>query len=165
MKYAGIIKNDIAAAPGLCVTFFTQGCPHRCPECQNPETWDFDGGLEYTEETVQEILKALTDRGLHRDLCIMGGEPLCPQNQKMIKNLVFRVKNLNPSIKIYIWTGYYIEDLAQELTPELLFIYKNIDCIIDGPYDKDKKDTTLEMRGSSNQRIFYLRNGQFIFDK
>lgn len=86
MKYAGLIKNDIAAAPGLCVTFFTQGCPHRCPECHNPETWDFEGGLEYTEETIQEILNALTDRDIHRDFCIMGGEPLCPQNQKLVKD-------------------------------------------------------------------------------
>lgn len=159
MRYAGLIKNDIAAAPGLCVTFFTQGCPHRCPECHNPETWGFEGGLEYTEETLQEILNALTDRGIHRDFCIMGGEPLCPQNQKLVKDLVFRVKNLNPNIMIYLWTGYYIEDLAKELTPEILFIYKHIDCIIDGPYDKEKRDTTLDMRGSSNQRVFYLKNG------
>ena len=50
MKYAGIIKNDLAAAPGICVSFFTQGCPHHCIGCQNPETWDFDGGKEFTNK-------------------------------------------------------------------------------------------------------------------
>lgn len=60
MRYAGIIKNDIAAAPGVCVSFFTQGCPHRCPGCYNPETWDYDGGKEFTADTIFEILQAIS---------------------------------------------------------------------------------------------------------
>ena len=60
MRYADIIYNDIAAAPGLCVTFFTQGCPHRCPGCHNPQTWDFDGGKEFTLETLDEIIAGLS---------------------------------------------------------------------------------------------------------
>ena len=55
MKYAGIIKNDLAAAPGICVSFFTQGCPHHCEGCQNPETWDFDGGKEFTNKVLDEL--------------------------------------------------------------------------------------------------------------
>ena len=69
MKYAGIIKNDVAAAPGVCVTFYTQGCPHHCPGCHNPETWDFNGGKEFTPQTLQEIKDALVANGIHRDFC------------------------------------------------------------------------------------------------
>lgn len=57
MKYAGIIKNDIAAAPGVCVSFFTQGCPHHCFGCHNPETWDFEKGKEFTNETLEKYFK------------------------------------------------------------------------------------------------------------
>ena len=63
MKYAGINKNDFAAAPGVSVTFFTQGCPHRCHGCHNPETWDFDGGKEFTPQVLDEIVEALTANG------------------------------------------------------------------------------------------------------
>ena len=80
LKYSGLILNDISAAPGLCVSFFTQGCPHRCPGCHNPETWNFDGGLEFTEETLNEIINGLTAQNIKRDLCIMGGESLCEEN-------------------------------------------------------------------------------------
>ena len=75
MRYAGLIKNDIAAGPGLCTTFFTQGCPHHCSGCHNPETWDYEGGKEFTPEVIDEIVEALTAQGIERKLCIMGGEP------------------------------------------------------------------------------------------
>jgi anaerobic ribonucleoside-triphosphate reductase activating protein len=68
MRYSGLIKNDITAAPGLCVSFFTQGCPHHCPGCHNPETWDFNGGKEFTNDTLKEILEALTAQNINRDL-------------------------------------------------------------------------------------------------
>ena len=59
MQYAGLIKNDFSAAPGVSVTFYTQGCPHRCCGCHNPETWDFEGGKEFTFEVLNEITAAL----------------------------------------------------------------------------------------------------------
>lgn len=64
MRYSGIIFNDISAAPGLCVTLFTQGCPHRCPGCHNPETWSFDGGKEFTLDTMEEIINGLKAQGI-----------------------------------------------------------------------------------------------------
>ena len=72
MRYAGIIKNDFSAVPGISVTFFTQGCPHKCEGCHNPETWDFEGGEEVTHGTILEVIEAITANGLHRNLCIMG---------------------------------------------------------------------------------------------
>lgn len=59
LRYSGIILNDITAAPGLCVSFFEQGCPNHCEGCHNPETWDFDGGLEFTSDILNKIIDGL----------------------------------------------------------------------------------------------------------
>ena len=109
MRYAGLIKNDIAAGPGICVTFFTQGCPHRCHGCHNPETWDFNGGLEFYPDLIPEIIDALTAQGINRNFCIMGGEPLCPENEFLIMLLIIEVRKHLPDVPIYIWTGYTLE--------------------------------------------------------
>ena len=154
MRYAGIIKNDFSAAPGTSVTFFTQGCPHRCEGCHNPETWDFEGGEEVTHDTILEVIEAITANGLHRNLCIMGGEPLCPENQFLTNLIINSVKEKLPDTKIYLWTGYYLEDLDMS-NNRIKSILEQVDCIIDGPYDKTKRDVSLFMRGSSNQRILY----------
>ena len=162
MKYAGLIKNDLAAAPGLCVSFFTQGCPHHCPGCHNPETWDFEGGKEFTTTVLSEIIEALTANGIERKFCIMGGEPLCPENEFLTLLLILEVRKALPSVPIYVWTGYTIEDLASatERTKQILH---SINYLIDGPYIQKLHDTTLQMRGSSNQRIINMK--EFDFSK
>lgn len=154
MRYAGIIKNDFSAAPGTSVTFFTQGCPHRCEGCHNPETWDFEGGEEVTHDTILEVIEAITANGLHRNLCIMGGEPLCPENQFLTNLIINSVKEKLPDTKIYLWTGYCLEDLDMS-NNRVKSILEQVDCLIDGPYDKTKRDVSLFMRGSSNQRILH----------
>lgn len=154
MRYAGIIKNDFSAAPGTSVTFFTQGCPHRCEGCHNPETWDFEGGEEVTHDTILEVIEAITANGLHRNLCIMGGEPLCPENQFLTNLIINSVKEKLPDTKIYLWTGYCLEDLDMN-NNRVKSILEQVDCFIDGPYDKTERDVSLFMRGSSNQRILY----------
>lgn len=154
MRYAGIIKNDFSAAPGTSVTFFTQGCPHRCEGCHNPETWDFEGGEEVTHDTILEVIEAITANGLHRNLCIMGGEPLCLENQFLTNLIINSVKEKLPDTKIYLWTGYCLEDLDMN-NNRVKSILEQVDCLIDGPYDKTKRDVSLFMRGSSNQRILY----------
>lgn len=154
MRYAGIIKNDFSAAPGTSVTFFTQGCPHRCEGCHNPETWGFEGGEEVTHDTILEVIEAITANGLHRNLCIMGGEPLCPENQFLTNLIINSVKEKLPDTKIYLWTGYCLEDLDMN-NNRIKSILEQVDCLIDGPYDKTKRDVSLFMRGSSNQRILY----------
>lgn len=153
MRYAGIIKNDFSAAPGTCVTFFTQGCPHRCEGCHNPETWDFQGGREFTPDVLDKIIKGLTAQGIKRNFCIMGGEPLCPENQFLTLLLVNSVKERLPDTKIYIWTGYKLDEILNE--GKVGQILEKTDVVIDGPYIAAYKDRTLFMRGSSNQRILY----------
>lgn len=158
MRYAGIIKNDIAAGPGVCTSFFVQGCPNHCAGCHNPETWDFNGGKEFTNDVFNEIYQALTANNIHRDFCILGGEPLCEQNQLLTLLIIRFVKEKLPNTKIYLWTGYYYENLiSKKDNGKLQEILNTIDVLIDGPYVQEQRDITLSMRGSLNQHIIYLK--------
>ena len=157
MKYAGINYNDMCAAPGISVTLFTQGCPHHCEGCHNPETWDFNGGKEFTPEVLKNIVDGLTKNGIKRSFCIMGGEPLCEQNTLLTLMTIQYVKQHLPEVKIYLWTGYYYEELLKSLDPKIPLILKAVDVLIDGPFVKSLRDITLKMRGSSNQNIINLK--------
>ena len=156
MNYSGLILNDITAAPGLCVSFFTQGCPHRCKGCHNPETWEFGRGKEFTSDTLNQIITGLTAQGIQRDLCIMGGEPLCDENAFLTYLVIQEVKNKVPGAKVYIWTGYTYEELLHRQHPQVRGALELADVLIDGPYIEAERDITLEMRGSRNQRIIDL---------
>lgn len=157
MKYAGIIKNDVAAGKGVCVTFFVQGCDTHCPGCHNQGTWDFDGGYEFTQDTINSIIQALNANGVQRNLCIMGGEPLHERNQFLVQLLIQEVKKVYPNITIYLWTGYVYEDLIEKHEKILQNILQEIDVLIDGPFIQEQRDITLAMRGSKNQRILNLK--------
>ena len=160
MRYAGIIKNDVAAGKGVCVTFFVQGCSQHCPGCHNPQTWDFDGGYEFTQDTMDNIIKALNANNVQRNFCIMGGEPLHPDNLFLTNLVISEVKKKYPDIKIYVWTGYLYEDLLVKNEKLLQNILQNIDVLIDGPFIKEQRDITLTMRGSRNQRIIELKENK-----
>ena len=157
MRYAGINYNDMCAAPGVSVTLFTQGCPHHCEGCHNPETWDFNGGNEFTSEVLRKIVVGLTKNGIKRSFCIMGGEPLCEQNTLLTLMTIQYVKQHLPEVKIYLWTGYYYEELLKSPDPKIPLILKEVDVLIDGPFINSLRDITLKMRGSSNQNIINLK--------
>ena len=152
MKYANIKFNDIANIYGICVSLYTQGCPHHCNGCHNPETWDYNSGKDFTQETIDLIIDSLNKNGIHRDLCILGGEPLIVENIDMLKSLLDQVKIKLPNTKIYVWTGYTWEELMknQLIKQNILPL---IDILIDGRFILKKRDITLHMRGSDNQRI------------
>lgn len=155
MRYANVIWNDIVAGDGLCVSFYTQGCPHRCPGCHNPETWDFEGGQEFPASLLDDLIKGLHAQGIDRPLCILGGEPLCPENIFLTTLIVRTVRDKSPNTPIYVWTGYLYEDLQKGgASPHLDYVLNNIDYLIDGPYDATKRNVALGMRGSENQRVF-----------
>lgn len=158
MRYAGIIKNDLTGTDGLQFTFFTQGCPHHCPKCQNPETWDFNGGKEFTPEVMNEIISGISANGIQRQLGIQGGEPLCDENLFLTTMVIEEVRRHYPDIKIYLWTGYYYKDLNKD-NPHISYILNNIDYLIDGPFIQEQRDITLKLRGSSNQHILLMRKG------
>ena len=111
MRYNKIIENDVTNGEGVCVSFWVQGCPHHCPGCFNPETWDFDNGELYTPHTKWEIIKAINANGIIRNFSILGGEPLAPQNLPMTEEVVTAVRAAYPDIKIFLWTGYKFPNL------------------------------------------------------
>ena len=162
MQYAGLIKNDFSAAPGVSVSFYTQGCPHRCPGCHNPETWDFKGGKEFTANILEEIIEALQANGIKRSFCILGGEPLCPENEFLTCMVVRHVKEKLPDTEIYVWTGYTYDQLRANANPHLQNVLQLIDYVIDGPYIEAERDITLPMRGSRNQRVIKIDKEQKI---
>ena len=155
MRYAKINPNDVANGEGICVSLFVQGCPHRCKGCFNPETWDFDGGAEFTDREMNFILEALYANGVQRNFSILGGEPLAPENRETVLEIIKEVRKHYKNIKIYLWTGYKLNEFTRK-DKEILPIMFLVDYIIDGPFEEDKKDLTLELRGSSNQCIWDL---------
>ena len=157
MRYAGIIRNDVAAGQGVNVTFFVQGCDQHCPGCHNQQTWDFDGGYEFTQDTMNDIINSLSANGVQRNLSIMGGEPLHPNNLFLTNLIIEEVRKKYPDIKIYLWTGYIYENLLEKNEKLLQNILENIDVLIDGPFIKEQRDITLAMRGSRNQRVIELK--------
>jgi anaerobic ribonucleoside-triphosphate reductase activating protein len=142
---------------GVCVSFFVQGCPHHCSGCFNPETWDFNGGKLYNENVKWQIIKAISANGIERNFSILGGEPLAPQNIKMVEEIVTAVRIAYPNIKIFLWTGYEFENLDFD-NKSYYNILSNIDVIIDGKFIEEQKDLSLKLRGSSNQNIWIKEN-------
>lgn len=156
MKYAGLMENDFSDGSGVCVSLWTQGCPHHCPGCHNPETWDFDGGEEVPDDIRGEIVKAISANGITRNFSILGGEPLCEQNLDFVLNIITAVRTAYPNIKIYIWSGYTFQELIERNDKRIIEILKRANYLIDGKYIESLRDTTLPLRGSSNQNIISL---------
>ena len=156
-KYAKIKFNDIVDGEGICVSFWTQGCPFRCPGCHNPDTWDFNGGIEIPSDIKGQIIKALSANGVQRNFSVLGGEPLCEENLDLVHSLIMAVRIAYPEIKIFVWSGFVIETLKKraETNEKLADILKNIDVLIDGPFIQEERNITLKLRGSNNQRVLY----------
>ena len=157
MRYAKIHNTDIANVSGICVSVYLQGCDNHCKGCHNPETWDFNGGTQFTEETMQEIIDALKANGVQRSLAILGGEPMHKKNTPLTELIIKKVKEELPQTKIYIWTGYLYENLLKSNDESIQYILREADTLIDGPFVLELRDITLKMRGSSNQRIINLK--------
>ena len=118
-RYAGLITNDFANGIGTCVSFWAQGCPHHCPGCQNPETWDFNGGKELPTDIRGQIIKAVCANGITRNFSVLGGEPLCEENLDEVDKIITSVRTAFPHIKIFIWTGYFLEELINRKVKKL----------------------------------------------
>lgn len=156
MRYAALKENDIVNGEGVVVSLFMQGCPHHCHGCFNQETWDPQGGKEIDiNKLIEKIENAISANGVIRNFSILGGEPFAPYNLRYTYYIVSRIREKYPNIKIYIWTGYYFDDIKDN--EWVRNIIRNIDYIIDGPFEEDKKDITLKLRGSSNQHIIDIK--------
>ncbi len=149
MRFSKIKDNDIANGLGITMSLWTQGCPHQCRGCFNSETWDFNIEKEFTKDDLKYILDSIDKNNIKRDLSILGGEPLCSQNVEGVINLCKEFKKYYPDKKIYLWTGYTVENF-NDIQKEIL---KYIDVLVDGKFEEDKKNLAIMLRGSSNQRV------------
>lgn len=150
MRYNTIRQLDIANGPGCRVSLFVQGCSFNCPGCFNTVAKDFEGGKEFTEDTMQLLLE-LAEPSHVSGLSILGGEPLHPRNRTDVLKLAREFKKVYPEKTIWLWTGYLIEEVFEDL------VESDIDVIVDGRFVEDLKDLRLKYRGSSNQRVIDLK--------
>ncbi len=147
MRYNKIRKMDIADGPGVRVSIFLQGCTFNCKNCFNPETHDFEGGQEFTDETINHVLELCKNENI-RGLSILGGEPMHPRNQEGTAKLAKAFKMAYPEKDLWMWTGFsYDKDLKYK---EAL---KYVDVLVDGQYVDELRDPRLKWKGSSNQRV------------
>ena len=146
MRYSKIRKMDISNGPGVRVSIFMQGCTFNCKNCFNPETHSFDGGNEFTEETIERVLNLCSNENIV-GLSILGGEPLHPKNIDGTTALAKRFKEKYPNKTIWVWTGFLFENLKYSE------VMKYIDVLIDGQYVDELHSPLLKWKGSSNQRV------------
>lgn len=152
LKLAGIEKESIVDGPGIRFVVFTQGCPHKCKGCHNPQTWDYQGGENwYIEDLLKEIKKV---RGI-KGVTFSGGEPFDQAEALVV--LAKEIKKLGLDIVTY--TGYIFEEILA--LGEINTSYRNLlnltDILIDGPYMDEYRDLDLPFRGSSNQRVILVK--------
>lgn len=158
MRYLDVTYPDINNGLGFRVTVWVAGCTHQCPGCHNPWTWDYNQG----EKDVWNRIKEGMDKPYIKGLTVSGGDPLCQSNESLteLKELLVKVKEEWPDKDIWLFTGYRYEEIKDK--EECMDVLKLVDVLVDGPYVKKKRDTTLAFRGSSNQRILRLTEGKIV---
>ena len=162
MRYNKIRKMDISNGPGVRVSIFTQGCAFNCKNCFNPETHDFKGGQEFTDETIEEVLN-LCDKEFITGLSILGGEPMHPLNIKGTIKLAKAFKERYPDKTVWSWSGFLIDNIVDK---EIL---NYLDVLVDGQYVDELHNPTLKWCGSENQRVIdvkkTLKKGEVVLYK
>lgn len=169
MRYSQIRNLDISNGLGVGVSLFVQGCPFHCKNCFNSDTWDFNGGKEWTEKTKNKFME-LIDRPYIKRVSFLGGECLADQNLDEVLKLVQEIRISFPEKTIWLYTGFCWNDImcsfaglqadyvvldkkdieAWEKRKEII---SNADVLVDGEYIDEQRDITLKWRGSSNQRV------------
>ena len=146
MRYSQIRNLDIVNGPGCRVSLFVQGCTFNCSGCFNTVARDFEGGKEFTDQTM-DLLLELAKPDYISGLSILGGEPLHPRNRTDVLGLVKKFKEVYPNKTVWLWTGYLWEEVASDL------VDSGVDVVVDGRFVEELKDLRLKYRGSSNQRV------------
>lgn len=158
IRIAGIEEESIVDGPGIRFTLFTQGCYHNCKGCHNPETHDVNSGYLVT---VDGIYNSILSNPLLRGVTLSGGEPFL-QAEALVE--LTNMIRANTKLDVMCYTGYTYEKLQDISTTDKYVskLLKNIDILVDGPYQEKNRDLNLKFRGSTNQRILYLKEGNII---
>ena len=175
MRYSKIREMDVSNGEGLGVSLFVQGCHFHCRGCFNPETWDFSGGKEWTNEIKNKFLE-LAGRSYINRISILGGEPLCDENVTDVLLLIKELKTKYPNKNIWLYTGYNFDEIIKRGNTNEQHYWKkrfkavlNVDTVVDGQFQIENQDLYNEkivFAGSTNQRIIniqdFLKNTVFI---
>ncbi len=159
MRYHDITKDDMLNGDGLRVVLWVSGCSHCCKECQNPITWDQNGGLEFDQEAKEEVFAEL-EKDYISGITFSGGDPLFYSNRQDVLKLIHEIKEKFPQKTIWMYTGFEWETISE------LEVMEYIDVLVDGEFIAEQKDTRLYWRGSANQRVIDVpssrKSGQII---
>lgn len=150
LKIAGVVKESIVDGKGIRYTVFTQGCPHHCPGCHNPQTHDFEGG---TVMDVREIFEDFRKNPLLKGITFSGGEPFC--QSAPLAELAEMVHGAGKDVTVY--SGYTYEQLLEKRDPDVDALLKETDVLIDGPFILAQRNLELTFRGSENQRVIDMK--------
>ncbi|MBR5994549.1 MAG: anaerobic ribonucleoside-triphosphate reductase activating protein [Lachnospiraceae bacterium] len=146
MRYHNITKDDMNNGDGLRVVLWVAGCVHRCKNCQNPVTWDPDGGLPFDDNARQEIFDQL-DKPYISGITFSGGDPLHPANKEYVTSFAKEIKEKYPNKTIWLYTGDSWESIYDYP------VMKYLDVCVDGEYIDALRDVKLMWKGSSNQKV------------
>ena len=159
MRYHNITKDDMLNGDGLRVVLWVAGCGHCCKDCQNPITWDPNGGLVFDKKAKDEVFEQLS-KSYISGITFSGGDPLFPTNRMEVTEFAREIRKEFPKKSIWLYTGYTWDCVKH------FDVMKYVDVLVDGEYECDKRDTQLHWRGSSNQRVIEvqesLRTGSVI---
>ncbi len=147
MRYNKIRKMDISDGPGVRVSIFMQGCAFHCKNCFNPETWDFEKGKEFTDETIERVLELCENENI-TGLSILGGEPMHPTNIEGTTKLAKAFKEKYPNKTLWAWSGFLFDKWVKDKE-----VAKYLDVLVDGQYIDELRNPLLKWKGSSNQRV------------
>ena len=173
MRYSSMRNLDISNGEGVGISLFVQGCPFHCKNCFNSDTWDFNGGKEWTEKTKNKFME-LIDRPYIKRVSFLGGECLADQNLDEVLKLVKEIRISFPEKTIWLYTGFEWNQIMNMQVMQPIFsckdleskiqnilkrqeIIKMCDVLVDGEYIDEQKDLTLKFRGSKNQRVIDVK--------
>ena len=146
MKIYGLVQDSIVDGPGFRFVCFTQGCPHHCPGCHNPDSHDASGG---TEMTSDEVIAQMLSNPLTDGLTLSGGEPFMQAEDCLTIAQTAHKNGLN----VWSYSGWTFEQLYSEGTDAQKALLRELDVLVDGPFLLDERSLTLNWRGSRNQRV------------
>lgn len=159
MRYHNITKDDMLNGDGLRTALWLAGCAHCCPQCQNPITWDPDGGLLFDAAAKEELFAEL-DKNYISGITFTGGDPLYPSTRRDLLELIKEIKEKYPTKTMWLYTGYLWEEIQS------LELVSYLDVIVDGEFVAAEKDVSLKWKGSKNQRVIdvqkSLAQGQVV---
>ncbi|GGA63894.1 anaerobic ribonucleoside-triphosphate reductase-activating protein [Neiella marina] len=156
MNYHKYFPVDVLNGPGTRCTLFLSGCEHHCRGCYNQSTWSPTSGHRFDDVLRQRIIDDLNDPEIRRrGLTLTGGDPLHPANVDEVAELVSLVRAHCPGKDIWLWTGYTLA----ELNPKQLAIVEQVDAFVDGKFEQELADRRLKWRGSSNQVVYRVNDG------